>query len=29
VEASGGNVTLKYKILELMEMVSENENGCK
>jgi hypothetical protein len=29
VEVSEGNVTLKYKILELTEMVSESENGCK
>jgi len=29
VEASDGNVTLKYAILELMEMVSESESGYK
>jgi hypothetical protein len=29
VEAGDGNVTLEYKILELMEMVFESENGCK
>jgi hypothetical protein len=29
MEASDGNVTLKYTILEFIEMVFESESGCK